>query len=122
MKVTPLKRELFNNIINDLKVPSIVDNDYLYDVYEVSCSAIEDVSNLSTLNNFTPVNHVVLILYAVNETLFAFKTIADADKRKDDDEFFNKIASIVADKYITNEQLQATKRIVNFHLEVCLQE
>ena len=105
MKVTPLKRDVFDNIINDLKVPSNIDNDFLYDVYEVSCSAIEDVSNLSTLNNFTPVNHVVLILYAVNETLFAFKTIPDAENKKEDDDFFNKIASIVADKYITNEQL-----------------
>ena len=68
-------------IINDLKVPSNIDNDFLYDVYEVSCSAIEDVSNLSTLNNFTPVNHVVLILYAVNETLFAFKDIIQQEIR-----------------------------------------
>lgn len=105
MKVTPLKRDVFDNIINDLKVPSNIDNDFLYDIYEVSCSAIEDVSNLSTLNNFTPVNHVVLILYAVNETLFAFKTTPDAENKKEDDDFFNKIASIVADKYITNEQL-----------------
>ena len=47
MKVTPLKRDVFDNIINDLKVPSNIDNDFLYDIYEVSCSAIEDVSNLS---------------------------------------------------------------------------
>ena len=84
MKVTPLKRDVFDNIINDLKVPSNIDSDFLYDVYEVSCSAIEDVSNLSTLNNFTPVNHVVLILYAVNETLFAFKTTPDAENKKED--------------------------------------
>ncbi len=105
MKVTPLDRKVFDKIIEDLKLPSDLDIDFLYDVYDVSCSAIEDVSNLNTLNKFTPVNHIVLIFYAINETVFAFKTTSNANLRKEEDEFFNKIASIVADKYITNEQL-----------------
>lgn len=106
MKVIPLKKEDFLKIVNDLKIPESIDVDYLFDIYETCCGAIEDVSKISELSNFTPVNHVVLILYIANEYIFSFENEAkDYPNFKTDEEFFNKIASRCADKYITNEQL-----------------
>lgn len=106
MKVNALKKEDFLKIVEDLKIPESIDVDYLFDVYETCCGAIEDVSKMSELSNFTPVNHVVLILYIVNEYIFSLENEAkDVPNFKTDEEFFNKIASRCADKYITNEQL-----------------
>lgn len=107
MKVKSLEKENFINILNDLNVPKEMDVDFLYDIYDSVCGAIEDVSNLNELTNFTPVNHVVLILYVLNETSYSFlsKSVEERKKAIEDEMFFQQLASVVADKYITNEQL-----------------
>lgn len=105
MKVTPLKKSQFLLILNELKVQQTLDFNFLYDVYETSCDAIEELSNLTKLNTFTPVNHIVLILYVINETIFAINNVNNDKEKIESDDFFDHVASVVSDKYITNEQL-----------------
>ncbi len=106
MKVNPITKEEFISVLKDLKAPEIVDSDYTFEVYEACCGAVEEVSNLSPLNQFTPINHIALILYIINEYLFMVQNKAkDVPNFKEDEELFNDLASKCADKYITNEQL-----------------
>jgi len=103
MKVNPLNKDQFLLICKGLNVPENCNLDYLYDVYQTSCSAIEEVTNLTSVDSFTPINHVILILYVVNEYLYHISINKDFDTKSE--ELFAQIASLSGDKYITNEQL-----------------
>lgn len=107
MKVAPIEINEFNTVLDNLRVPTEINHDYLYDLYSSICGAIEDVTQQSSLNNLTPVNHVILILYVINEFNFQFSRLKPENKEKfeDDDAFYSSVASVSADKYITNEEL-----------------
>ena len=75
MKVAPIEKNEFNTVLDNLRVPTEINHEYLYDLYSSVCGAIEDVTQQSSLNNLTPVNHVILILYIINEFNFQFSRL-----------------------------------------------
>ncbi|MCB9499583.1 MAG: hypothetical protein H6689_03475 [Erysipelotrichaceae bacterium] len=107
MKVAPIEKNEFNTVLDNLRVPTEINHEYLYDLYSSVCGAIEDVTQQSSLNNLTPVNHVILILYIINEFNFQFSRLQPVDRAKfeDNDAFYSSVASVSADKFITNEEL-----------------
>jgi hypothetical protein len=112
MEVRPITREVFDKICGDLKIPSFVVLDDLYSIYESVCDGIENLANLSKTNEFSTINHFVLILYIVNEYAY---TATRMDRKKFEEikgseAFLSGVASRCADKYLTNEQLNYKSR------------
>ena len=107
MKNTIYDKETFLKVIKILNVPSYLDLDFFYDVYQAVSETIINVMNSTEGYSFTPLNPVTVILYILNEYVYSTMKI---DKSKiyelsNDDKFSTGLASTCADKYITNEQL-----------------
>ena len=88
----------------------IVNNNVeLYDIYNLVCDLIEEVFNTILIKKYTPINSIIIILYIISELDYYYKTNDfskdDIKKKLKDDDFKNDISSKIADKYLTNEQL-----------------
>lgn len=108
MEIKVINKDEFESVLTSLNAPSIIDKDYLYELYEEVINGVKDVLNISQLSKITPVNHVVVILYIINEYMYAIsslKTKDDIVAFNDNEENFTFIASLCCDKYLTNEQL-----------------
>jgi len=107
MNTNPLNNESFNEVLKDLNVPKDVDRDYLYEIYEAVINGINTV--IQSVNNyrFVPVNHVVVILYIINEYMYGISSMSAENQKdfKDNDSLSSALASVCCDKYLTNEQL-----------------
>ena len=81
--------------------------DFLYDVYETVIDGIDDVAKSANHIDFAPVNNYVVILYILNEYKFLSSEFYQSENPliTSEDDFFDILASICADKYLTNEQL-----------------
>ena len=83
--------------------------DAVYSIYNDVCDSIEDVFKSIVIKKFSPINPAVITLYILNELDFAIKNqkidLKEAKNRFSDKDFASYIASICADKYLTNEQL-----------------
>lgn len=106
MKTEPINKVSFIGILKDLKAPmQEIDSDFLYDVYVAVVGGINVVMNQATNYQFIPVNHVVVILYILNEYFYTTRTLNSKDKISESEELSNGLASVCCDKYLTNEQL-----------------
>ena len=106
MELKPLDKEQFHNIFLNLRVNPRLDEDLVFEVYEIALAGAEDVLNANVLGKVVPINPVNLILYIVNEYGFYLDSRRlDNEKIKQDDKAKQIIASIALDKYFTNEHL-----------------
>jgi len=106
MKTEPINKVSFIGILKDLKAPmQEIDSDFLYDVYVAVVGGINVVMNQATNYQFIPVNHVVVILYILNEYFYTTRILNSKDKISESEELSNGLASVCCDKYLTNEQL-----------------
>jgi len=105
MKTDPINQASFNAILKDLKAPTDLDANFLYDVYVAVVGGINVVMNQVTNYQFIPVNHVVVILYILNEYFYSTHTLKNSGKISESEELSNGLASVCCDKYLTNEQL-----------------
>lgn len=107
INVKPISKEKFHLLVNNLKAPEYINNNHLYNVYEMVIDGIDQVFSSIDLSNFIPVNQVVVILYVINEFIYTLngKTHEEIDKYFENEENYTTIASLCADKYLTNEQL-----------------
>lgn len=91
------------------------DYEYLFDVYSFVMDAIYGVFNAAEFA-YTTVNHYVVILYILNEYNYSLSLTKDVSKVQfqENDDFFNILASLCADKYLTNEKLNyKSKAFIN---------
>jgi|SRR5574344_1350068 hypothetical protein len=105
MKTEPINKESFDTILKDLKAPQDVDGNFLYDVYVAVIGGINVVMNQATNYQFIPVNHVVVILYILNEYFYSTHVLKTNGNISESEELSNGLASVCCDKYLTNEQL-----------------
>lgn len=110
-----LEQKDFVQILNSLNYFEKENYDYLYEVYDFVIDSIYQVIKASELN-FSQVNHYIVILYILNEFTYSL-ALFGADKQeiyKQNDDLFNILASICADKYLTNEKLNyKSKTFIN---------
>lgn len=107
MKIETLQQKVFEEILKELNAPNNIDLDYLYEIYDAVINGINLVMDSAKNYTFNPVNHVVVILYIVNEYLYSVSGLNDSDKAnfKDSEDLSSALASVCCDKYLTNEQL-----------------
>lgn len=115
MKNFKLEEKEFIRILNTLNYYEEDNYDYLYEVYDFVIDSIYQVINISDLN-FSQVNHYIVILYILNEFTYSL-SLFGVDKKeiyKQNDDLFSILASICADKYLTNEKLNyKSKTFIN---------
>lgn len=115
MKNIKLEEKKFIRILNTLNYYEEDNYDYLYEVYDFVIDSIYQVINISDLN-FSQVNHYIVILYILNEFTYSL-SLFGVDKKeiyKQNDDLFSVLASICADKYLTNEKLNyKSKTFIN---------
>lgn len=105
MQTIILNKDSFLKIISLISKDTKVDEDIFYELYKAVIESISEVMSKTEGFKFTPVNHLSVILYCLNEYNFALNNkLVNIEKLKDGNEFSN-LASICADKYLTNEQL-----------------
>ncbi len=84
-------------------------SDKVYELYDVVCDGIEEVLTKGEFKEYNSINPLVILLYILNEFIYYVRVnnIPQLKYREllNDDNFFSFIASIVCDKYLTNEQL-----------------
>lgn len=112
-----MKLELkeFIKILNSLNYFEEDNYDYLYEVYDFVIDSIYQVTKASELN-FTQINHYIVILYILNEFTYSLSLFGPQkkDEYKNNDDLFSILASICADKYLTNEKLNyKSKAFIN---------
>lgn len=107
MVIKTFTKEEFSNIIKSINVPRGLDEEYFYSLYLTINDGIKEVIHANENYRFTPVNPIALLFYIVNEYQFATQNlpIEKIEEIKKQDDFFNGLVSICADKYFTNEQL-----------------
>lgn len=108
MKTTPIKKEYFIGLLQSLKITNDEEINFLYEIYESIIDTINQVTDLASAYEFTPINHINVVLYLINEYRFTTSTLPIEKKREffENEEFYNQLGSFVADKYLTNEQLK----------------
>ena len=107
MKTEILNEQAFEEILNELNVPKDIDKEYLYEIYDAVVDGINMVMSSVTNYKFIPVNHVIVVLYIVNEYLYSVNSLVPEKKKEfiNDDNLSSALASVCCDKYLTNEQL-----------------
>ena len=107
MKTEKLNEQAFEEILNELNVPKDIDKEYLYEIYDAVVDGINMVMSSVTNYKFVPVNHVIVVLYIVNEYLYSVNSLIPEKKKEfiNDDDLSSALASVCCDKYLTNEQL-----------------
>jgi hypothetical protein len=107
MKTEKLNEKAFEEILNELNVPNDIDKEYLFEIYDAVVDGINMVMSTVTNYKFIPVNHVVVVLYIVNEYLYSVNNLIPEKKKEfiNDENLSSALASVCCDKYLTNEQL-----------------
>ncbi len=107
MKTEKLNKQAFEEILNELNVPKDINKEYLYEIYDAVVDGINMVMSSVTNYKFVPVNHVIVVLYIVNEYLYSVNSLIPEKKKEfiNDDDLSSALASVCCDKYLTNEQL-----------------
>lgn len=93
-----LNKEEFLNIINSVKVDVIINNDFLYDVYETVISGIDDMNQ----SKIFIVNQMEIINYCIGEYIYTIAPFNEEQRAVfHSDNNVVKMASFIADKYLS---------------------
>ena len=98
-----LSKEQAARIINNMQVNVPLDIDYLYDVYEMACDAIEVLDQEHTQIEVKDINYFDLFLYCVGEYYYSINNMTNEqiEKFKSNENFPSSMASVAADKYLS---------------------
>ena len=101
--INPISKEQFSGFISPFQLPIQVDHDFLYAVYELSVSGIQELSESNAVGNINGVNHYDLISYCLGEYIYLLSQFNEEDKAKfiQNEDNVQMMASVVADKYLS---------------------
>ena len=115
-----LAKEQFNEILDFYSTPSVVNRDYLYEVYS---SVVEGIAELTektgVFANVKMINHFEIIQYALGEYIYSVATRNDKEREEfDKNEVWQEsMTGVVADKYLTLSQFaHQEKKMTNLHM------
>ena len=98
-----LNRDDFGKVLDYLKAPSDIDADYLFEVYSISCSNIEEAIESNILQYVPTVNHIEIIKYLLGEYIYSIlpRNTEQINAFKNNQEYKESMGSVVADKYLS---------------------
>ena len=107
MQANKVTKEAFISFIKSRKYADESDFVYLYEIYEMVIETVNEVSNQAKNEFNVDINHYIVILYILNEYKYFLFTIKNRDKSDvfENTDSLQMIASLCADKFLTNEKL-----------------
>ncbi|MDY6430122.1 MAG: DUF5677 domain-containing protein [Bacilli bacterium] len=103
----PTKREDFDSLLRELKVPESFNYGFLFTAFEYAMEGAASISqqNASFISN--GINPLEVVFYLINEHSFYIKTHPNLnmDELIKNEQYLQMLASITLDKYFTNEHL-----------------
>ena len=111
-KINALGQEQVFKIIDFLKVPSSLDKDFVYEVYDLAMEAISQLAEMAPFETIVNVNSLEIIEYCIGEFLYSIvvRSPEQIDEFIKNENIKASMASIVADKYISLSKLQHKER------------
>ncbi len=111
-KINALGKEQVFKIIDFLKVPSSLDKDFVFEVYDLAMEAISQLANMAPFETIVNVNSLEIIEYCIGEFLYSIvvRSPEQIDEFVHNENIKASMASIVADKYISLSKLQHKER------------
>ncbi len=109
-----LKYELFEQRLRALFNIENLNYRFLYNVYNECVMSSNNIKLSDNVATSDLLNHNTLIMYIVNEHIYAVETSANAENvasLEHSDAYFNKLSSLSLDKYISNEHLKVQNTI-----------
>lgn len=104
----PLDSVHFLKVLDALKVPQALNRDFLFEIYNDVLEGLNEFGKANLLSTFSTVNSLSVISYLINEHFYGMSPLPKETmiKFEADDGYKTKLASIVMDKYLTNEHLE----------------
>ena len=111
-KINALGKEQVFKIIDFLKVPSSLDKDFIFEVYDLAMEAISQLADMAPFETIVNVNSLEIIEYCIGEFLYSIvvRSPEQIDEFVKNENIKASMASIVADKYISLSKLQHKER------------
>lgn len=100
-----LSKEQFNSLLEALRVPNVLNRDFLYELYSDAKDSSQGFAENNNIIARLDVNDVTLTLYLANEHFFYLATHPEIKEESlfENEEYEQLILSIALDKYYTNE-------------------
>lgn len=111
-KINALGKEQVFKIIDFLKIPSSLNKDFIFEVYDLAMEAISQLADMAPFEAIVNVNSLEIIEYCIGEFLYsiAVRSPEQIDDFVKNENIKASMASIVADKYISLSKLQHRER------------
>lgn len=111
-KINALGREQVFKIIDFLKVPSSLNKDFIFEIYDLAMEAISQLADMAPFEAIVNVNSLEIIEYCIGEFLYSIvvRSPEQIDEFIKNENIKASMASIVADKYISLSKLQHRER------------
>lgn len=109
MRLTePLPVESVNEILDKIKVPTEINRAFVYDLYLSLLTSMNEFSRDNAILEATVINHISLLYYLVSEHVYYLQNHSDLDVKslEDNEGYQSLLASIIIDKYLTNDHLE----------------
>jgi len=108
IEIKTISEEDLNKALDAIKVPASIHRHFIYEIYEQITSGLNDFREANILASLNSVNPLSVIGYLVNEHYYG--TVGQTEETittlENDQKYVIRLASIVMDKYLTNEHLE----------------
>ncbi len=103
----PLDSTQFQKVLDVLKVPASLNRNFLFELYENIIEGLNEFGKINPMSTFSTINSLSVISYLINEHYYGMALLAKENliTYENDEIYKTKLASIVMDKYLTNEHL-----------------
>ena len=101
--INTLTKNQFDEFIAHFQLPTEVNNEFLYQVYELSVNGINELNDNNVITHLNGINQFDLINYCIGEYVYLVSPLNEEEKNKfvSNDNNVHYVASVVADKYLS---------------------
>jgi hypothetical protein len=110
-----ITKEEFVKVLNAVNAPKYTNQDYIYEIYEISSEAIQELIDQNVLGSVQPINPVSLICYILGEYSYSVSKKDDETRIKfeQNEEIKFQMAGVVADKYLSDSHFNFKEKRIS---------
>ena len=110
--VSLLSREEFDRVLSMLNLPSEIEKDVIYSIYQTSCEAIQSLVDSNLVSGIKSINPIEIIFYCIGEYLYTHSGLSPEQRNQmsSDERYIASVASITSDKYLSLSMFNHVER------------
>lgn len=110
--VSLLSREEFDRVLSMLNLPSEIEKDVIYSIYQTSCEAIQSLVDSNLVSGIKSINPIEIIYYCIGEYLYTHSGLSPEQRNQmsSDERYIASVASITSDKYLSLSMFNHVER------------